>query len=58
MMMKVMKTANLDPQHGQAQRTTSTHAHLLFYENAKDGGGIRASWSCPVSENDGVKAKQ
>jgi len=36
-----------------------THTHLLLSENRKDaGGGMRAPWSCSVSENDGLKAKQ
>jgi hypothetical protein len=60
MMMKVMKTATLDPQNGQSRRYhICTHTHLLLFENGKHtGGGMRAPWSCPVSENDGVKAEQ
>jgi len=43
-MMMVMKTATLDPQHGQSQRYhTHTHTHLLLSENGKDAvGGTRA----------------
>jgi hypothetical protein len=64
MMTTVKKTATLDPQHGQSRRYhiythTYTHTHLLLSENGKDaGGGMRAPWSCPVSDKDGVKARQ